>query len=116
MKDLPNLDLCISKKIVTARHTNQIILQKKTFGGEKSCLSPHVQDTKSFARLDSFFSTDIFLFLDQHLQSCEINTFTLSIIEYYGEKIQIRTSNLLYFEQPLTKNDQSRGNAINILT
>ena len=29
LKGLPNLDLCVSKKIMTARHTNRIICQEK---------------------------------------------------------------------------------------
>ena len=44
-----NLVLCVGKKFVTIRHTNQIILQKRVGGNH--AFSLHVQDKPQFARL-----------------------------------------------------------------
>ena len=47
-----NIALCIGKKIMTVRHSNPIILQKMSWRGKNHAFfPPHVQDTRSFARL-----------------------------------------------------------------
>ena len=52
LKGPPSLYLCVSKKIVTVRHTNPTILQKMSWKGKNHAFfPPHVQDTRSFARL-----------------------------------------------------------------
>ena len=74
LKRLKNINFFLIEIKVLKERTNQIVLQKKRdrtthqsdyiakkrLGG-KSCLSPHVQDTRSFARLDNLFSYKMIL-------------------------------------------------------